>query len=89
MTSGIDIARLRAWLGLNGVGWAELARRLGVAERHLRAVLGGERTMTSAFAEGLRRELGDGGWAWVNRRSDTLIPPRPPSAPTHEGGCLS
>jgi hypothetical protein len=76
----INAARLRAWLALHNEGMSEFARRAALGERHVYAVLIGERQLTSATADAIRRALGDDGWKWATRQSDALIPPS--AAPT-------
>ncbi len=69
------LKRFYATLALKGLHLAEMARRCGVSNAHLRAVILGERRPSERLALTLQAEVGQQGWAFVSGQVDVLAMP--------------
>lgn len=73
----VDKSRCAALLKLRGPTCRDVASAAGVTLRHLHFVLAGQRPLSRKVATALRDAIGEAGFAFVTRQTDTLHDDRP------------
>lgn len=67
-----DCRRYRIALFARGLSNEDLCKETGLSRAHLSYVLRGLRPVTPDVMERLRRALGEAGWAYMTRQTETL-----------------